>query len=228
MLIFVSGSGKYWPQNPELVSSGKCPSGHSLLAIAVLYCYLRSVGNLSLSTLLLKEIPCYVKFCLLLGFYRYINQSLAQFSEELLWIFYHFCYVFSRCTLPLTKQIDDAEVIKLTMSLQRTDLPNIEKSIEEGSVEMTANDSGKAAHLWMNFCLCSIYANSDRFQSVAFQISVMCAFIAPFLQEVEKCTYTQHAVELQSNCVRRTCSRSLHSNCLGRGANPYSPQPSSN
>lgn len=131
MLIFVSGSGKYWPQNPELVSSGKCPSGHSLLAIAVLYCYLRSVDNLSLSTLLLKEIPCYVKFCLLLGFYRYINQSLAQFSEELLWIFYHFCYVFPRCTLPLTKQIDDAEVIKLTMSLQRTDLPNIEKSIED-------------------------------------------------------------------------------------------------
>jgi len=27
---------------------------------------------------------------------------------------------------------------------------------------------------------------------------------------------------LQSNCVRSTCSRSLHSNCLGRGSNPYS------
>jgi len=27
---------------------------------------------------------------------------------------------------------------------------------------------------------------------------------------------------LQSNCVRRTCSRSLHSNCFGRGLNPYS------
>ena len=31
------------------------------------------------------------------------------------------------------------------------------------------------------------------------------------------------AVVLQSNCVRRTCSRSLHSNCLGWGLNPYSP-----
>jgi len=28
------------------------------------------------------------------------------------------------------------------------------------------------------------------------------------------------AVVLQSNCVRRTSSRSLHSNCLGRGSNP--------
>ena len=30
------------------------------------------------------------------------------------------------------------------------------------------------------------------------------------------------AVVLQSNCVRRTCSRSLHSNCLIRGSNRYS------
>jgi len=29
---------------------------------------------------------------------------------------------------------------------------------------------------------------------------------------------------LQSNCVRRTCSRSLHNNCLRRGSNPYSPR----
>src|SRR6218665_1652313 len=32
------------------------------------------------------------------------------------------------------------------------------------------------------------------------------------------------AVVLQSNCVRRTCSRSLHSNCIGRGLNPSSPR----
>src|SRR6218665_3442020 len=32
------------------------------------------------------------------------------------------------------------------------------------------------------------------------------------------------AVVLQGNCVRRTCSRSLHSNCLGRGSDPYSPR----
>jgi len=31
------------------------------------------------------------------------------------------------------------------------------------------------------------------------------------------------AVVLQWNCVRRTCSRSLNSNCLGRGSNPYPP-----
>src|SRR6218665_1418344 len=31
------------------------------------------------------------------------------------------------------------------------------------------------------------------------------------------------AVVLQSNCVRRTCSKSLHSNCLGRGSNTCSP-----
>src|SRR6218665_2297282 len=31
------------------------------------------------------------------------------------------------------------------------------------------------------------------------------------------------AVVLQSNCVQRTCSRYLHSNCLRRGSNPYSP-----
>src|SRR6218665_3638959 len=30
------------------------------------------------------------------------------------------------------------------------------------------------------------------------------------------------AVVLQSNCVRRTSSRSLHSDCLGRGSNPCS------
>ena len=30
------------------------------------------------------------------------------------------------------------------------------------------------------------------------------------------------AVVLQSSCVRRTCTRSLHSNCLGRGSKPYS------
>src|SRR6218665_3911097 len=32
------------------------------------------------------------------------------------------------------------------------------------------------------------------------------------------------AVVLQSNCVRSTSSRSLHSNCLGRGSNPYCPR----
>jgi len=32
-----------------------------------------------------------------------------------------------------------------------------------------------------------------------------------------------HAFVSQSNCVRRTCSRSLHSNCLRRGSNPYFP-----
>src|SRR6218665_4015504 len=31
------------------------------------------------------------------------------------------------------------------------------------------------------------------------------------------------AVALQSNCVQRTCSRSLHGNCLERGSNPSSP-----
>jgi len=31
------------------------------------------------------------------------------------------------------------------------------------------------------------------------------------------------AVALQSYCLLRTCSRSLHSNCLGRSSNPYSP-----
>jgi len=31
------------------------------------------------------------------------------------------------------------------------------------------------------------------------------------------------AVVLQRNCVQRTCSRSLHSNCLGWGSNLYSP-----
>lgn len=65
------------------------------------------------------------------------TQSLAKFEIGLASLVFEN----QRCTLPLTKQIDDAEVIKLTMSLQRTDLPNIEKSIEEGSVEMTANDS---------------------------------------------------------------------------------------
>jgi len=30
------------------------------------------------------------------------------------------------------------------------------------------------------------------------------------------------AVVLQRNCVWRTFSRSLHSNCLGRDSNPYS------
>src|SRR6218665_581679 len=29
---------------------------------------------------------------------------------------------------------------------------------------------------------------------------------------------------MQSNSVRRTRSRYLHSNCLGRGSNPYSPR----
>ena len=33
----------------------------------------------------------------------------------------------------------------------------------------------------------------------------------------------QITVVLQSNCEWGTCSRSLHSNCLGWGSNPYSP-----
>src|SRR6218665_1095649 len=32
------------------------------------------------------------------------------------------------------------------------------------------------------------------------------------------------AAVLQSNCVRRTCSRSLHGNCFGRRLKPYSPR----
>jgi len=32
------------------------------------------------------------------------------------------------------------------------------------------------------------------------------------------------AAQMQCYCVRRTFSRSIHSNCLGRGSNPYSPR----
>src|SRR6218665_1832488 len=38
------------------------------------------------------------------------------------------------------------------------------------------------------------------------------------------CLGGSDAVVLQSNCVRRTCSRSQHSNCLGRGSKLYSPR----
>ena len=38
-----------------------------------------------------------------------------------------------------------------------------------------------------------------------------------------KCLSGANAVELESNFGQRTCSRSLHSNFLGRGSNPYSP-----
>ena len=38
------------------------------------------------------------------------------------------------------------------------------------------------------------------------------------------CLADADAVVFQSNCVWRICSRSLHSNCLGWGSNPYSPR----
>jgi len=44
------------------------------------------------------------------------------------------------------------------------------------------------------------------------------------LRSVLVCLSGTDAVLLQSNFVRRTCSRSLHSNCLGRGLNLYSPR----
>src|SRR6218665_3520251 len=38
------------------------------------------------------------------------------------------------------------------------------------------------------------------------------------------CLGGANEVVLQTNCVRRIFSRSLHSNYLGRGSNPYSPR----
>jgi len=49
-----------------------------------------------------------------------------------------------------------------------------------------------------------------------------------YQSETLACTLTRlvgaDAVVLQSIWMRRTCSRSLHSNCLGRSSNPYSPR----
>ena len=53
------------------------------------------------------------------------------------------------------------------------------------------------------------------------------AFISLFLQEVQKCTYTprcRRCSGIAEHCVRRTCSRSLHSNCLRQGSTPHCPR----
>src|SRR6218665_2451953 len=48
--------------------------------------------------------------------------------------------------------------------------------------------------------------------------------IALFLHKVQKCTRlnSADAVVLPSDCVQRSCSRSLHGNCLRQGSNLYS------
>ena len=67
------------------------------------------------------------------------------------------------------------------------------------------------------------------FQNIPFDLSVTNLFIyTAFLLLHAKlrsahASMAQIAVVLQSNCEWGTCSRSLHSNCLGRGPNPYSP-----
>src|SRR5688572_26073792 len=58
-------------------------------------------------------------------------------------------------------------------------------------------------------------------------IGLQLHLILPFLQSSEVHTPRWRRcnnIILQRNCARRTCSRSLHSNRLGRRSNPYSPR----